>query len=116
VDVHAELIEMSCVEESSNTPVAVKRACPPMGVVAEAGVSEMDTIFAAVTFRGEETVALPREAVMVASPGPTPKVSPLREPTVAIVVSDDNQFAECVMSRVPPSLKVPIATSWIFVP
>src|SRR6058998_1869127 len=93
VEVQTELIEMSCVEESSNTPVAVKCACPPTGTVATDGAIEMETILAAVTVNGTESAADPSVAVMVTRPGAMPTTNPLLAPILTTPGSDTDHTA-----------------------
>ena len=93
VEVQCELIVMSCVLESSNTPVAVNRVCPPIGMVVTEGTREMETILADVTVNGTESVTEPREAVIVTKPAARPATNPLLAPMLMTVGSETDQFA-----------------------
>ena len=84
------VLVMSCAEESSNTPVALKFACAEVGMVTFCGVTEMETILALVTVSVIEAVADPTVAVTVKVPGATPNPSPLDAPTARTDVSDDD--------------------------
>ena len=84
------VLVMSCVVESSNTPVALKFACADVGMVTFCGVTEMETILALVTVIVTEAVADPRVAVTVTVPGATPNPSPLDAPIARTDISDDD--------------------------
>ena len=84
------VLVMSWVEESSNTPVALKFACADVGMITFCGVTEIETILALVTVRATEAEAEPRVAVTVTVPGATPNPSPLDAPIARTDVSDDD--------------------------
>ena len=73
------------------------------------GAREIVAIFAEVTVKSTESVARPSDAVMVTDPGASPTTKPLPAPMLTALGSDTDQLALCVISRVPPSLNVPIA-------
>jgi len=107
---------MSCVLESSNSPVAWKPACPPIGTVVADGATEIDEITALVTVKFTVAVTEPRVAVMIVTPVPEPLrdcplAIPLAGAIVATVTSEDVQITWFVTLRVPPSLKVPVAVN-----
>ena len=93
VELQAQLMVRSWVEESSNTPVAVKWAWPPTGIVTTDGEREMDTIFAAVTVNGTDCVADPSVAVIVTNPGARATTKPLLAPIFTTLGSDTDQVA-----------------------
>jgi hypothetical protein len=113
---HVELGVRSAVEESSNTPVAVKCTWPPIGMVGVAGVIEIETILALVTVNGVEPTTEPRVAVIVAVPGATVEPPPVLAPMVNTELFEDVQVTCCVMLRVLPSLNLPMAVKNTFVP
>jgi hypothetical protein len=115
-ELHDELGVRSAVEESSNTPVAVKCTWPPIGMVGVAGVIEMETILAFVTVKFVEPTTPPRVAVIVTVPGARVEPAPVFAPTVATEVFDDVHVTCCVMLRVPPSLNLPVAVKKTFMP
>jgi hypothetical protein len=106
---------MSCVLESSNSPVAWKPACPPIGIVFADGATEMDEITALLTVKFTVAVVEPRVAVMIVTPVPVllrdcPLAIPLAA-IVATVTSEDVQITWFVRFRVPPSLNMPVAVN-----
>lgn len=110
-----EVVRSSC-ELSLNTPVAVKRVSPPVGMVTELGAITILEIVAFVTVNCADVLLAPSEAVTVIVPGVLAEIVPLLAPIVAVVVSDEAQLTWCVMSLVLPSLKVPIAVACAVVP
>jgi len=99
---------MTCVLESVNDPVAVSGSFVAGAMVRPAGVTETETIWALVTSRVTEALAVPSAAAMVTTPGVKPRASPLL-PILATPASEELQVAWVVRSRVLPSLKVPTA-------
>jgi hypothetical protein len=64
-----------------------------MGMVVTEGTREIETILADVTVNGTESVADPREAVMVTKPGARPTTNPLLAPMLTTVGSETDQIA-----------------------
>jgi hypothetical protein len=97
IEVFAELqrteVVTSCCEESLNTPVAVKRVSPPVGIVTELGVITTLEIVAFVIVSWADALLPPRETVRVVVPGVLAEIVPLLAPIVATVVSEEVQVA-----------------------
>jgi hypothetical protein len=113
---HITLSVMFWLEESLKIPVAIKVFCAPIGRVAAAGASDTETIVALLTLNGTEAVLLPRVAVTLIRPGAMPVPIPLLDPIERMVGSEEDQVTWCVMSRVLPSLNVPLAVNCCLVP
>ena len=95
LDVQWQLAVMSCDEESENNPVAVKPFCAPMGIVIPVGVTEMEEMVALVTVKFTDVLADPSVAVMMVVPETArgcPLATPVPDPMVATVVSDEDQI------------------------
>lgn len=110
------LAVISAVEESSNTPVAVKCACPPIGIVAVDGVIEIETILPLVTVKVVEPTTEPTVAVTLAIPCATLKAAPVPAVMPKTEVFEDAQVPNWVMLRVLPSLNWPMAAKNTFTP
>jgi len=113
-DAHVTSRVMICMLESLNEPVATNDNLVPGAIVRFTGVTEIDTMVALVTLSVIEALTLSNVALMITDPGLMPFIKPLAPPSFAIPASDEVQVACVVRSRVPPSLKVPIAEScWL---
>ena len=88
---------MSCVEPSVNVPKAVNAWFNPKGVVADAGLTAIETMAAGVTVSGVDPVIAPRVALMVAVPGAR-EVASAPELMFATAVFPEPQVAEAVKS------------------
>jgi hypothetical protein len=114
-DVHVTLAVISCVEESLNTPTAVKFSCQPIGIVEPYGATVIDWMVALLTVKGTEPVTEPSVAVIVTTPGCNPDAK-LPETNLTDAVLEEDQVTFDVTLCVLPSLKVPVAVKLIFVP
>lgn len=77
LDDQLTLLEITCVLESLNCPVAANVTCVPGAMEVMDGVTEIDTTVALVTFTLAEAVCDPRVAVTVEDPGLIPCNFPL---------------------------------------
>ena len=105
-----------CVVLSLNVPVALKFCFVPGAMVLLEGVTVINVTVALVTVRVAVVLTDPSVAVIVVVPAASPLATPLAPPMVALVVSEELQVTRVVKFRVPPSLKVPVATSLMLVP
>ena len=87
-------------------PVTLSWVVAPAATDTVAGVTASDTCAGETISREAVPLIWPNFAVIVAWPTPWPVATP--DKTVAISVADDHA-ANVLMSRVEPSLKVPIA-------
>lgn len=116
LELHVAIVLRLAVDESLKTPVALNVVCPPIGIVAVAGVIEIETIVALVTVNVVEPATVPNVAVTVTVPGAMLEAAPFREPIVNTDVFDDDHVTCWVRLRVPPSLNVPVAVKKTLTP
>ena len=100
-------------------PAAVNCWVAPRGMVAVAGVTEIETITAGVTVITVLPLTEAEVAVMVVAPCPVPLARPC-VPTalliVAMLVDDELQTTDVLRSCVLPSLYVPVAVNCCVIP
>jgi len=111
LELHTTDLVMSWVEESLNTPVAVKLWAAPIGIFGLLGEINTEVIVALLTVRDVEPEMPPKVAVIVVMPWVKAEASALPDPTLATDGVEDVQLAKNVTSRVLPSLKLPFAAS-----
>ena len=87
----------------------------PRGVLAEGGVTAIDTNTAAVTVRTVEPVTVPEVALTVAVPIPALFARPALS-IVAVEVMSDDHATVAVRSWVLPSVNLPVAVNCCLVP
>src|SRR5438874_5746511 len=91
--------------------VAVNCCVMPMARVKSSGVTEIEEILGAVTVTVVDCMMLPRFAVTVAAPAPTPVTRPVALTVATEALEDGAQVTSRGRSRVLPSLYVPVAVS-----
>jgi hypothetical protein len=100
-----------CVLLSLKVPVALKFCFVPGAMVLLEGVTVIEVTVAFVTVRVAVVLTAPSVAVIVVVPAASPFATPVLAPIVALLVSDEFHVTRLVRFRVPPSVKVPVATS-----
>ena len=103
------------VEASVKVPIASNWAVSPAAIVAELGVTSIETKVAGVTVRSAWAVTAPEDAITRAAPSPTPIANP-EASTVATEETSVVQATSPVKVRVDASVKVPVASNCIVVP
>ena len=101
-EVHRTVLLMFTVVPSVKVPVATKGCVRPIGTVAVAGVTAIDTNVAAVTVKAAEPDLPPNAAVIVAVPDDRPVATP-GDRTVATGVLPEVHVTVLLMSTVVPS-------------
>jgi hypothetical protein len=109
---------MSCKLSSENVPVALNCWRVPGNKTASAGVIAIETKIALVTVRVAVEEMLPKLAEILETPVESPLAMPATPPTLMLATATfaEVQFADEVISRSVPSLKVPIAVNWAVLP
>lgn len=114
--VHCTRLVMSFVELSAKVPVAVKACVPAVTKTAGFdGVIPIEESLVAVTVRVAEAFLPSLAAEMVLVPAATAVATP-DELTVAVLVEEDVQVAEVVMSVLLPPTVLPLAVKFTVFP
>jgi hypothetical protein len=105
---------MSCVELSSNVPMALNCLVASSGIAEFSGAIPRDTSFALLTVTGVLADTVPDTTLTVELPGPTASPSPLASSVRTPVELDDHNadLSTCVL----PSSKLPVAVNCCCVP
>jgi hypothetical protein len=112
-------VVMFAVDPSVYSPVAVNCCEPPIGIDGLCGLTSMAAKIAFVTVRLPDPATAPKVALMTVLPLPVLVAIPLLPDvllTVATLGTDELQWAELVTSCVEPSVNVPTAVNFWFIP
>lgn len=114
-EVHATPAVSICELLSVYVPVAVNCCVRPAEIEGFAGITAIDTSAGAVTIKVVEAVTEPEAAPIVVLPCASAAASP-EEPIVAAAVFEELHATALVISRVVPSVRVPVAANCLLRP